>query len=122
MIIAMPRKSDGQLDSHFGHAEGFVLYELTDNQSPREILIPHPGHDHRKMAELFKSHQVETILAGGMGEGMHQALSDAGINVIVGQCGLTKDLAVAFQAGKVVSDPQKGRCGGGHHHGKVQLG
>lgn len=77
--------SEGKLVSgHFGHCEGFTIYDVSDNKVLSKATVPNPGHRPGYLPVFLKEKDVNVIIAGGMGETAQQLFKENGIEVVVG--------------------------------------
>jgi predicted Fe-Mo cluster-binding NifX family protein len=114
MIIAVPYLA-GAVNGHFGRTEAFLIANAAGGEVVASAVHQVDGlqHDHQGLAGFLESHDVDVILAGGMGAPMQAALKAAGFNVYCGVSG-PADLAVAaFLQGTIAHSEDT--CG--HHHG-----
>ena len=101
--IALPTRG-GQIDDHFGHCEFYTILTVNDeNQIINTETIPSPKGCGCKsnIASKFEEDGVTVMLAGNMGPGALQKLSDHGIQVIRGCHGAVMDIAAAYLAGQL---------------------
>ncbi|MRT92060.1 NifB/NifX family molybdenum-iron cluster-binding protein [Ancylomarina sp. 16SWW S1-10-2] len=103
MKIVIPTK-DNQVDSHFGHCEHFSIAEISaDNKISSIELMPSPEGCGCKsnIANQLADMGVTVMLAGNMGQGAVNKISQAGIQVFRGCSGDVRELVEAFLAEKV---------------------
>jgi ATP-binding protein involved in chromosome partitioning len=101
MKIAIPY-ADGRLALHFGHCEGFVLFEV--DREKKEILskteLSAPEHEPGLFPQWLAEQGAEMIIAGGMGGRARTLFLEKGIEVIVGApCGTPEELIEHWLAG-----------------------
>ncbi len=115
MKIALPSVGN-KVDGHFGHCEYFTIFTIKDKKIvAEEKLDPPEGCGCKsnvvpQMAELG----VKVLLAGNMGQGAVNKLSNHGIQVVRGCSGDVHDVAKAFLEGAVVDS---GEGCDSHAHG-----
>ena len=85
MRIAIPI-SDGKLSQHFGHCQTFAMIEV---DVPNKAIVssaelPAPEHGPGLRPRWLSERGVDLVIAGGMGAGARERLSEASIQVIVG--------------------------------------
>ena len=98
MKIAIPTK-DNQVDSHFGHCAFFSIAELTaDNKISHIELMESPQGCGCKsnIANQLAEMGVRVMLAGNMGQGAVNKISEAGIQVYRGCSGDVRELVEAY--------------------------
>lgn len=96
--------SDGnKVSGHFGHCEGFTMYDVEQGQSLKKEFIPNPGHKPGYLPVFLKEKNANVIIAGGMGETAQDLFNENGIEVVVGAQGLSDDLVQAFIKGELKS-------------------
>lgn len=80
--------SDGKFVSgHFGHCEGFTMYDVYNNEVRNKVFVPNPGHKPGYLPVFLKEQKAEVIIAGGMGEMAQNLFNEQGIEVVVGAQG-----------------------------------
>jgi predicted Fe-Mo cluster-binding NifX family protein len=117
MKIAIPSKNN-MVNGHFGHCENFTIYTIDDNQAiVHEELYASPSGCGCKsnLAGTFQQMGVNTLLAGGIGQGAINMLNHHGIEVYRGCTGDARKLTEEFLKGKVSDSGET--CNHPHHHG-----
>jgi predicted Fe-Mo cluster-binding NifX family protein len=74
----------GQVAGHFGHCEGFTLFETEGTQIKNQVYVANPGHQPGFLPVFLKEQGAEAIIGGGMGERAQTLFAEQGIEVIVG--------------------------------------
>jgi len=111
MKIAIPL-TDGQLSSHFGHCEQFAIIDADkDKKKILNIdLVTPPPHEPGLLPKWLHELEVNTILAGGMGQRAIQLFEQNQIDVVVGvSSGTAEEIVSAYlnqvlQSGENVCD------------------
>lgn len=88
MKIAVPT-IEGRVDDHFGHCDHYTIYTVEDKKILSRETLPSPqgcGCKSGIAADLQKM-GVEVMLAGSMGQGALNKLSEHGIKVVRGCMG-----------------------------------
>lgn len=85
MRFAVP-VAEGKLTMHFGHCEAFALIDV--DEKTKEIIseeeIKAPPHEPGLLPKWLGEKDVNTIIAGGMGQRAQQLFSQQDIKVLVG--------------------------------------
>lgn len=103
MKIALPTRGT-RIDDHFGHCEMYTVFTVNEN---REIVntetIPSPQGCGCKsnIASVLQAQDVVVMLAGNMGAGALNVLSNHGIQVVRGCSGEVKAVAEAWLKGEL---------------------
>jgi len=96
--------SDGKyVSGHFGHCEGFTLYEVEDGKILNNSFKQNPGHKPGYLPVFLKELDVNVIIAGGMGEAAQDLFNEREIEVVVGAQGLSEDMVQKFINGELKS-------------------
>ena len=96
--------SDGTLVSgHFGHCEGFTLYEIDNVEVTNKMFIANPGHKPGYLPVFLKGKSTDVIIAGGMGEAAQELFQENGIEVIVGAQGNVDGVVKLYVTGGLKS-------------------
>ncbi|HBA03208.1 MAG TPA: dinitrogenase iron-molybdenum cofactor [Clostridium sp.] len=88
---------------HFGHCEGFTIYEVEEGKSLEKSFTPNPGHRPGFLPVFLRDLKVNVIIAGGMGETAQDLFNENGIEVVVGAQGLSDDVVQKFVNGELKS-------------------
>jgi predicted Fe-Mo cluster-binding NifX family protein len=72
------------VSGHFGHCEGFTVYEVEENKTLKKKFVQNPGHRPGFLPDFLKELNVNVIIAGGMGETAQQLFTQNDMDVIVG--------------------------------------
>jgi len=80
--------SEGKMvTEHFGHCEGFSIFEVQNNQIIKAESIPNPGHKPGFLPNFLNDMGVKVIISGGMGGGAIEIFNEKDIEVITGATG-----------------------------------
>lgn len=98
--------SNGVLDAHFGHCQGFAVIDT--DEAKKEILkseiIPSPGHEPGVLPGWLAGQGATIVLAGGMGGRAVDLFKQNGIEVILGAPPMPPEQVVMdFMNGNLVS-------------------
>lgn len=97
--------ADGDVISqHFGHCEGFFIYDIADGNVAQRSFLANPGHKPGLLPRLLHEARVQVVIAGGMGQGAIDLFNEAQIDVITGAAGTVEQTLQSFLAGTLVSD------------------
>jgi predicted Fe-Mo cluster-binding NifX family protein len=111
MKIAITTESpslDSKVDPRFGRCPYFLIVE-TDSLSFEAIENPNVtlgGGAGIQSAQFMAEKGVKQVLTGSCGPNAHQALSAAGIGVIVGCSGAVRDVVEQYKAGRLAASEQ----------------
>lgn len=100
MKIAIPYSADGTVFQHFGKTTAFKYYEVKEDGTivPGEVAAT-DGIGHEALAGLLKQNGVDVVICGGLGEGMKNALAEAGVKLVSGASGNADEAVKAFLSG-----------------------
>lgn len=96
-------KNGNQVSQHFGHCEGFQVFEVDEGKIVREEFLPSPGHRPGFLPPFLADHGINVIIAGGMGASAQELFKERGIAVIVGAAGEIKHVIEEYLKGNLVS-------------------
>ena len=111
MRIAIPLTA-GKLSEHFGHCEQFAIIDV-DNDSKdikSQELVEPPTHEPGALPRWLAGLQVESIIAGGMGQRAQQLFAQNQIDVLVGAAAESPEALVSaylngtLEAGENICD------------------
>ena len=124
---------NGEVFQHFGRTEQFKVYEVENGKIVSSQVLPTGGTGHEALADFLAGNQIETVICGGLGDGMQVALSIVGIDVVSGIQGDADGAVEAYLRGELESAGVNcshheeghdcGGCHGGCHgcHGGPQM-
>ena len=126
--VAVPSNNPGGMDAsrsdHFGHSDLFTLLEIEDDKivgvSTHENVAHNSGGCMVPVRALAEA-GVKKMVVGGMGAMPLAICSEIGMTVYFApksEYALVKDVAAAFEAGKLTVMNEDQACGGGSncHH------
>lgn len=133
MLIAIPTETPGGLEAsiseHFGHCQSFTLIEI-DNGVVGEVTVlantPHEQGGCMAPVQMLKSHDVDVLIAGGMGGRPLAGFQQVGIEVHFKEKAATvADAVELYLGGETRRFGEAETCGGGAgmcggHHEPVQ--
>lgn len=90
---------NGIVTQHFGHCQGFQIYNVIENEILAKEFIPNPGHKPGFLPRFLHDHKVNVIIAGGMGASAIKIFNDHNIDVIIGCVGKTDDIIKQYLDG-----------------------
>lgn len=102
MKIAIPTKNN-QVDNHFGHCEYFTLLTIEGNEIKNTEKLDSGDSCGCKsnIVGTLKEKGVNTLLAGQMGQGAINKITNAGIEVVRGCEGDINVLVKEYLAGNI---------------------
>ncbi len=102
MKIAVASEN-GMVAEHFGHCEGFVIFETEDNQIVKSEVVANPGHRPGFLPNFLSDMGVNIIISGGMGGGAIEIFNEKNIEVIVGARGKAQAAVENYMNGSLKS-------------------
>ncbi len=102
MKIAVAAEN-GKVSEHFGHCEGFTIYEAVGTEIKNEAFVQNPGHQPGFLPVFLKEKGTDVIIAGGMGQMAQTLFSQQGITVVVGASGDCEQAAKGYLEGTLKS-------------------
>ncbi|MCT4595864.1 MAG: NifB/NifX family molybdenum-iron cluster-binding protein [Anaeromicrobium sp.] len=117
MKIAIAK--DGNVVSgHFGHCEGFEVFNVDGKTVNKREFLQNPGHKPGFLPRYLGEQGVDVIIAGGMGATAQELFAENGVNVVVGACGNLDDVIKTYLDGDLKSTgsvcrehAHEGECG-----------
>ena len=88
---------------HFGHCEGFMIFETENNKIVKSETIPSPGHKPGFLPKFLADRGVNVIISGGMGGGAVEIFNERNVEVVVGAKGDAKAAVEAYLQGSLKS-------------------
>lgn len=96
--------NENMCTEHFGHCEGFKIYELENDKIISEGFIKNPGHKPGFLPVFLKEKGVNIVISGGMGQMAQEIFKEKNIQVIVGVEGDNTMIINQYIDGKLKSD------------------
>lgn len=97
MIVCAPVTKDGNIDPRWGRADWVAIADLQDGQIKNWVEIEvewsrlhdegTDGSHHARVVKFLKEHNVQTVVANHMGDGMTRMLKTMNIPVHLGAAG-----------------------------------
>ena len=102
MKIAVPTRGN-MVDDHFGHCEYFTVFTVDNNNITKSEEVPSLQGCGCKsnIVNDLKTQGVEIMLAGNMGQGAYNKITNANIKVIRGCSGSVQNLMQEYLDGKI---------------------
>lgn len=105
----------GTVAGHFGHCEGFMIFETDGKTILNTETVPNPGHRPGFLPNFLNDMGVNVIIAGGMGGGAVAIFNEKKIEIVVGASGDSKAAVEQFLHGSLKSTGSV--CNEHQHHG-----
>lgn len=93
----------GIVSEHFGHCEGFIIFDSEKKEILKEESIANPGHRPGFLPNFLNDRGVNVIISGGMGGAAIDIFNEKNIEVIVGAKGDAKKSAEDYLKGSLKS-------------------
>ena len=100
MRIAVASEGEN-VTEHFGHCEGFLIYDAENGEVLQEEMVANPGHKPGFLPNFLADRGVKVIISGGMGGGAVEIFNDRGVEVVVGASGLAKNAVKSYLKGEL---------------------
>lgn len=91
------------VSEHFGHCEGFLLFESEGKKITGKSYIPFPGHRPGFLPVFLHERGANVIISGGMGGGAIDIFNEKGIEVVVGASGDAEAAVQKYLLGELKS-------------------
>jgi len=96
--------SEGKMvTEHFGHCEGFNIFDTENGKIVKSEFIPNPGHRPGFLPNFLNDKGVNVIISGGMGGGAIDIFNEKNIEVIVGATGAAEAAVNSYLQGNLKS-------------------
>lgn len=107
------------VSGHFGHCEGFTVYEIENKSVAGASFLENPGHKPGFLPKYLGEKGINAIISGGMGEMAQTLFAQNGIEVVVGAEGDIDDVIAKYISKGLISTgsvcehhEHSGSCGG----------
>ena len=88
---------------HFGHCEGFWLFDVQKGRITSKEFVPNPGHRPGFLPVFLHEKGANVIISGGMGSGAVDIFNQKGIEVVTGATGDAEKAAGDYLRGALKS-------------------
>ena len=102
MKIAVASEKE-MVTEHFGHCEGFMIFDAENNQIVKSETVANPGHRPGFLPNFLADRGVNVIISGGMGGGAVEIFNERNVEVVVGPSGDAKASVEAYLKGSLKS-------------------
>jgi predicted Fe-Mo cluster-binding NifX family protein len=102
MIVAIASE-EGNVAQHFGHCEGFYIYNIQNDNIVDKTFMANPGHQPGLLPALLNERNANVVIAGGMGSGAIELFNANQIDVITGASGDVENTLWKYLSGSLVS-------------------
>lgn len=89
---------------HFGHCEGFIIFETENDKILKSETIANPGHRPGFLPDFLADYGVDIVISGGMGGGAVELFNKRNIKVILGAKGDANGVVESFLKGSLKSE------------------
>ena len=103
MIRIAVASDNGMVAEHFGHCEGFEVFDVENKQIVKSETVANPGHRPGFLPNFLADRGVNVIISGGMGPGAVEIFNQRNIEVIIGAKGNAEEAAEAYLQGTLRS-------------------
>jgi predicted Fe-Mo cluster-binding NifX family protein len=94
-------KDGNRVSEHFGHCEGYAIFDVEDSIIFRQDDLANPGHEPGRLPAFLAEHGVDLVIAGGMGPRAVELFERNGIGVLLGIGGHVEYVAQDYIAGRL---------------------
>ena len=91
----------GMVTEHFGHCEGFMIFDTKNNQIIKSETVANPGHKPGFLPNFLADRGVNVIISGGMGGGAVEIFNERNVEVVVGASGDAKTAVENYLKGEL---------------------
>src|SRR5690606_40807225 len=78
MIKIAVASDNGMVTEHFGHCEGFIIFEVENKQIIKSETIANPGHRPGFLPNYLNDMGVNVVISGGIGAGAINIFKEIG--------------------------------------------
>lgn len=118
-MMKIATASEGKMvTEHFGHCEGFNIFDTENGKIISSEFVLNPGHRPGFLPVFLAEKGVKVIISGGMGQGAIDIFNENGVEVITGASGVAEDVVNSYLQGNLKSTgsvcnkhEHKGECG-----------
>lgn len=97
-------KNGSNVSAHFGHCDGYSVFEIEKGEVVSKDFLAYPGHKPGFLPGFLSENGVNVIIAGGMGASAQELFKQNNICVIVGASGSIEEVIERYAKGLLESD------------------
>ena len=103
MIRIAVASENEMVTEHFGHCEGFMIFDTENNRIMKSETVANPGHKPGFLPNFLADRGVTVIISGGMGRGAIEIFNERNVEVVVGASGAASAAVEAYLQGSLQS-------------------
>ena len=100
---AVPTNDQETVSAHFGHCRYFAIYNISKGKIIETEYLDAPKHAPGVLPKFLADHNVNVIIAGGMGAMAKDLFAQNNIEVIMGADGRLEDNMKTYLEGELYS-------------------
>ncbi|HNZ50379.1 MAG TPA: NifB/NifX family molybdenum-iron cluster-binding protein [Bacilli bacterium] len=101
MLKIAVASDNGMVTEHFGHCEGFMIFDTEDNKIIKSETLVNPGHRPGFLPNFLADRGVNVIISGGMGGGAIDIFNERNVEVVVGASGSAQTAVEKYLKGEL---------------------
>lgn len=102
MKIAVASDGD-KVSLHFGKCTEYRLFYVEDGKITKREILDNPGHEPGVLPKFLADHNVNCIIAGGMGPRAENLFNEHNIKVVTGALGKAEDIVQSYLDGSLIT-------------------
>jgi predicted Fe-Mo cluster-binding NifX family protein len=92
------------VSGHFGKCESFTIVDIENSNVKSKTVIDTSKNQHGLLPAFLAAHNVNLVIAGGMGDGARQNLIENDIEIISGASGNIEEIIKSYLNGSLKSN------------------
>ena len=97
-------KRDETISEHFGHCDGYEIFDVEGKEITNKGFLVYPGHKPGFLPKFLAEKNVDMIISGGMGASAQELFRKNNIKVIVGMSGNVEEAVRKYLEGEIESN------------------
>jgi predicted Fe-Mo cluster-binding NifX family protein len=114
--IAIPSENNS-ISPHFGRCPRFTIVDMKNGEVNSREEIDSPGHSPGLLPDYFRSLDVDTVIAGGMGMRAIELFKEKNIKVILGVQGSIDNVLLDLKNNRLKEGSSSCQPGSGKGYG-----
>ncbi|HHY11181.1 MAG TPA: dinitrogenase iron-molybdenum cofactor [Firmicutes bacterium] len=102
MRIAVASDGD-KVSLHFGKCPEYRVFHVEEGKVVKQDTLKNPGHQPGVLPKFLAEHDIDCIIAGGMGPRAEDLFKSYGIKVVTGALGAVDKVVSSYLAGTLVT-------------------
>ncbi len=94
---------EGKVSLHFGRCSEYRVFYVEEGKITKQEILENPGHEPGLLPKYLAGHEINCIIAGGMGPRAENLFGNYNIKAVTGSFGNIDDVVNSYLNGTLVA-------------------